>query len=147
MVLSELACSFLLKVGNVLDFLQSLGSEFQILAPLYAKLFCPILLSFLGALDLDWNYEASMASKPKRLWVRKIISEREEHSQFYVLVRQPQVHDRESFFNYLRMTPNRFEHLLTLVASFIQKKKCRSRRPLSSAGRLVITLCCLATSA
>ena len=88
-----------------------------------------------------------MASKPKILWVRTIMSEREEHSQFYVLVRQPQVHDRENFFNYLRMTPNRFEHLLTLVAPFIQKKKCRSRRPLSSAERLVITLCCLATSA
>ena len=36
-----MAFSFLLKVGKVLDFLQSLGSEFQILAPLYAKLFCP----------------------------------------------------------------------------------------------------------
>ena len=45
------------------------------------------------------------------------------------------------------MTPNRFEHLLTLVAPFIQKKKFRSRRPLSSAERLVITLRCLATGA
>ena len=33
-----MAFSFLLKVGKVLDFLQSLGSEFQILAPLYANL-------------------------------------------------------------------------------------------------------------
>ena len=88
-----------------------------------------------------------MASKPKRLWVRTIMSEHEEHSQFYVLVRQLQVHDREYFFKYLRMSPNRFEHLLKLVAPFIQKKKCRSRRPLSSAKRPVSTLRYLATGA
>ena len=77
------------------------------------------------------------SSKPKRLWVRTIMSEREKHSQFYVLVCQLQVHDREYFFRYLRMSPNSFEHHLKLVAPFIQKKKCRSRRPLSSAERLL----------
>ena len=73
------------------------------------------------------------------------MSEREEHSHFYVLVRQLQLHDREYFFKFLRMSPNRLEHLLKLVAPFIQKKKCRSRRPLYSAERLVITLRYLAT--
>ena len=45
-----MAFSFLLKVGKVLDFLQSLDSEFQILAPLYAKLFCPNFVFILGCL-------------------------------------------------------------------------------------------------
>ena len=44
------AFSFSLKVGKVLDFLQLLGSEFQILAPLYAKLFCPNFIFTLGGL-------------------------------------------------------------------------------------------------
>ena len=41
---------FLLKVGKVLAFLQSLGSEFQILVSLYAKLFCPTFVFILGGL-------------------------------------------------------------------------------------------------
>ena len=47
-----MAFSFLLKVGKVLDFLQSFGSEFQILAPLYVKLFCPNFVFILGGLRL-----------------------------------------------------------------------------------------------
>ena len=50
-----MAFSFLLKVGKVLDFLQSFGSEFQILAPCMQSCFAKI--SLLGALDLNWNYE------------------------------------------------------------------------------------------
>ena len=45
-----MAFSFSLKVGKVLAFLQSLGSEFQILAPLCAKLFCPNFIFILGGL-------------------------------------------------------------------------------------------------
>ena len=45
-----IAFSFSLKVGKVLAFLQSLGSEFHILAPLYAKLFCPNFVLIPGGL-------------------------------------------------------------------------------------------------
>ena len=45
-----MACSFLFKAGKVLDFLQSFGSEFQIVATLYAKLFCPKFGFILGGL-------------------------------------------------------------------------------------------------
>ena len=37
-----MAFSFSLKGGKVLAFLKSLGSEFQIVAPLYTKLLCPL---------------------------------------------------------------------------------------------------------
>ena len=43
------------------------------------------------------------------------------------------------------MSPERFEHLLTLVSPYIQKKSCRSRDPISPAERLVLTLRYLAS--
>ena len=45
-----MAFSFSLKLGKVLTFLQSLSSEFQVLAPLYAKLFCPNFVFIYGGL-------------------------------------------------------------------------------------------------
>ena len=43
------------------------------------------------------------------------------------------------------MTPNRFEHLLTLVGPLIQKETTRFREPISAPQRLALTLCYLAT--
>ena len=43
------------------------------------------------------------------------------------------------------MSPERLEHLVSMVSPFIKRKKCRSRNPLASAERLVITLRYLAT--
>ena len=43
------------------------------------------------------------------------------------------------------MSPERFEHLLKIVSPNIEKKECSSRKTLSPAERLVITLRFLAT--
>ena len=43
------------------------------------------------------------------------------------------------------MIPNRFEHLLTLVAPLIEKRTTRFREPISARQRLALTLCFLAT--
>ena len=48
--------------------------------------------------------------------------------------------DRQLFFRYFRMSPERFDHLLTLVREQIEKK-----RSFSEAGRLAITLRYLAS--
>ena len=45
----------------------------------------------------------------------------------------------------MRMTPNRFEHLLTLVAPLIEKRTTRFREPISASQRLALTLRFLAT--
>lgn len=49
------------------------------------------------------------------------------------------------FFRYLRMSPNRFEHLLSMIAPLIQKQETKMRKPISAAEQLVITLRYLAT--
>lgn len=50
-----------------------------------------------------------------------------------------------TFSRFTRMTPERFEHLLSLVGPLIAKRKCRSRKAISEAERLMITLRYLAT--
>lgn len=53
--------------------------------------------------------------------------------------------DDELFFRYHRMTPARFEHLLSLVEDQITKKRTNFREPISARERLSVTLRFLAT--
>ena len=50
-----------------------------------------------------------------------------------------------SFFRYMRMTPNRFEHLFTLVGHRIEKRTTRIWKLISALQRLGLTLRYLAT--
>ena len=43
------------------------------------------------------------------------------------------------------MTPNRFEHLVTLVAPLIEKRTTRFREPISASQRLALALRFFAT--
>ena len=52
---------------------------------------------------------------------------------------------REMFFRYHRMTPDRFEHLLSLVKDNLTKKETHLRKPISARERLSVTLRYLAT--
>ncbi|KAL9977992.1 hypothetical protein ACROYT_G015463 [Oculina patagonica] len=83
--------------------------------------------------------------RTKRFWIREYLKKREKYGQFHTLFAELRLSDREYFFRYIRMSPERFEHLLTLVAPYIQKKACRSCDPISPAERLVVTLRYLAT--
>ena len=48
-------------------------------------------------------------------------------------------------YRFIRMSPERFEHLLLLVGPSISKKPCRSRSPIPASERLALTLRYLAT--
>ena len=43
------------------------------------------------------------------------------------------------------MSPERFEHLVTVVGPLLTKKSCQSRQPISAEERLIITLRFLGT--
>lgn len=49
------------------------------------------------------------------------------------------------YARFTRMSPERFEDLLTLVGPFIAKKPCGSMNSISEAERLMVTLRYLAT--
>lgn len=77
-------------------------------------------------------------SKRQRRWgVHPINQMRREHGHFQNLFREMVAHDHEKFFNYTRMTPERFSHLLVLVGPKISKNAPNAIPP---ECRLLITL-------
>ena len=89
--------------------------------------------------------KSTSKSKRRRFWVRDMLKRRQQYSQYHSLIKELELFEREYLFKYLRMSPERFEHMLQIVSPFIKKKHCRSRDPLSPAERLVIALRNLAT--
>ena len=56
------------------------------------------------------------------------------------MVRELAVDDREMYFRYVRMTPDRMEYLLSLGAPYITKISINYREPISPKQRLSLTL-------
>lgn len=77
------------------------------------------------------NRKRSLKSQKKVFWVRKSYLQREIHETFHRLF-QGLVEDREPFFRYHRISPGRFEHLLSLVSYRIAKKETNFRKRISA---------------
>ena len=52
----------------------------------------------------------------RRFWVRPIFTARKTYGCYHTLVQELRLGDREWYFKFIRMSPERFEHLLSLVA-------------------------------
>ena len=61
------------------------------------------------------------------------------------MVRELAVGDREMYFRYMWMTPDRKEHLLSLCAPLITKLSTNYREPIPPEQRLSLTMRHLAT--
>lgn len=80
----------------------------------------------------------------KDIWVRRIFAERRAKGEYCTLIREMRLFDHEYFFKQFRMTPARFDHLLSLVGPDITK--CSLRREVIPPGeRLCLTLSYLVT--
>ena len=51
----------------------------------------------------------------RRFWVRKIFQERKKYGLYHILTDELRLFDKEYFFRFVRMTPQRFDYLLSLV--------------------------------
>ena len=81
----------------------------------------------------------------RRFWVRKIFQERKKYGLYHILTDELRLFDKEYFFHFVQMTPQRFEHLLSLVGPHLQRTTTKMREPVSPAERLVLTLRFLAS--
>ena len=81
----------------------------------------------------------------RRFSVRKIFHERKKYGLYHILTDELRPFDKEYFFRFVRMTPQRFEHLLSLVGPHLQQTTTKMREPISPAVRLVLTLRFLAS--
>ena len=81
----------------------------------------------------------------RRFWRRGIFKERELHSEYFHLYQTMRDKDREFHYQYIRMSKERFDHLLSLIREDITKKDTPMRKAISAEERLVITLRYLST--
>ena len=79
-----------------------------------------------------------------RYWVSNILQKRKSLGAFRTLVQEMRLSHREEFFRYFRMSPDRFENLLSIVGPRLIKV-CRSREPITPSERLAVTVRCLAS--
>lgn len=76
--------------------------------------------------------------KAERRWgVHPLNQLRREHGVFHNLFEEMLAHDHDKFFNYTRMTPERFEHLFKLIETRITKK---APNAIPAKCRLLLTL-------
>ena len=80
----------------------------------------------------------------RKMWVRKLCTERRTKGEFYILVQDLMLFDHFYFFQMFRMNPSRFEKLLSQVAPSIIK--CLKFHDVATPSeRLCINLWYLAT--
>ena len=83
-------------------------------------------------------------TKSKRVWVRQLYRERKEKGEYRSLIKEMQVVDEMLFYQQFRMTPQKYETLLALVARRITKSSVK-REAISPGERLSVTLRYLVT--
>ena len=97
-------------------------------------------LALLVMFDTEENEDTG-----RRFWVREIFQERKKYRLYHILTGELRLFDKEYFLRFARMTPQRFEHLLSSVGPHLQQTTTKMRVPISPAERLVLTLRFLAS--
>lgn len=83
--------------------------------------------------------------KKRSCWKKSWRKERDEKGSFVFLTKELNCSDSDSFHNYLRMSNDTFELLLSLVGDKIQKQNTLMRDAISPKEKLAATLRYLAT--
>ena len=78
--------------------------------------------------------------RPQRLWVRKRIRRRETRGASALLLKELSVEDPQEYRLCLRLTPERFETLLNLIAPVIQRTGTKLRDALPARVKVEVTL-------
>ncbi|XP_067203044.1 uncharacterized protein [Linepithema humile] len=104
-----------------------------------------ILLLALLYIRRKRNERNTINIKKRRYWVHPILQLKQQQGDWYNLVHEMRLQDTETFFNYMRMTLNMFDYILSRIKPFITKMKTNWRVPIPAAARLSMTLRYLAT--
>ena len=75
----------------------------------------------------------------------KLFTERKSSGIFPYVNRLTRLFDREYFFRFLRMSPDRYEYLLLIVDPELQRQRTHLREPISPSECLTLTLRYLAS--
>lgn len=78
--------------------------------------------------------------KKQRVWIKDWIKRRNVLGASARLLKEIAIEDPESYKNFMRLSPSKFEELLTLVAPKVTKSKTFMRTPVSPRLKLEVTL-------
>lgn len=93
---------------------------------------------FLCAL-LTNEEEEQMMNKKRKVWTHNINKKRNEFGEFHHLF-PDLLKDNSKFFQYFRMSQEKFYELLNHIKPLIEKQNTRFRRSISSEERLAVCL-------
>ena len=99
-----------------------------------------MLYAAIGYLISNRRRQMMKKKQRKRFWRRGIFRDRKLYSEYYTLYQSLRDTDREFHYRYVRMSKERFDHLLSLVKERITKKDTNMREAITAKERLVITL-------
>ena len=83
--------------------------------------------------------EKNKKRRGRPFWIRPLFADRATNGAYETLVLKMKRVDRQKFFGFVRMSPNRFEHLLELIKPMIMKKNA-VRAAIPPDERLAIAL-------
>ena len=104
-----------------------------------------LLYAAIGVMISRRRKELYKKKQKRRFWRRGIFRDRKLHSEYYTLYESLRESDRETHYRYLRMSKERFDHLLGLIREEITKKDTYMREAVTAEERLVITIRYLVT--
>ena len=88
----------------------------------------------------NWCYDLQQKEKLIKKNKLKGFGGEKLHNEYFTLDQSLRDSDREMHYWYLRMSKERFDHLLSLVREEITKKDTKMREAISAEERLVMTL-------
>lgn len=77
--------------------------------------------------------------RERQLWVHPINKKRDTFGEFHHLF-PDLLKDNRKFFQYFRMSPEKFYELLNMLTPLIEKQNTNFRRPVSPEERLAVCL-------
>ncbi|XP_035225151.1 uncharacterized protein LOC118197725, partial [Stegodyphus dumicola] len=86
---------------------------------------------------LSKKREAKRSGSERKWWVRPIYLNRQDQGAQQNLINEMRLQDTESFFNFFRMTPQKFDELLSVVGPRITMKATSFRNPISAQERKI----------
>ena len=110
---------------------------------------CKKILFVLVLLRRRWKFKINAwlhvkEVRIRRCWVRQLFKERKEKGEYHLLIKDTRLFEEDFFFRQFKMTPVKFEELLSYVALYIVKS-AQTREPISPAEGICVTLRYLAT--
>ena len=96
-----------------------------------------VLYGILGVMLVNRQRKFVKKKQVKRFWRRGIFNDRKLHSEYYNLYQSLRDSDREFHYRYVRMSKERFDHLLGMIRPRITKKDTLMREAITAEERLV----------